>query len=174
MRSLRLLPFGLFLSLLAACSQPDERETVRLDLPDPMVCLQDYSYERHDDPAPAIELMHAAVDQGDPAAMLCRLAFNVDRGHDYIEFQLLYRYYRAANLLPERLEKRVRAMDRDAVSIDIFITHRHSPELAELERGFWNCLEYDAMATELLLRAPPGGDMSCLPRRFLGGRALRI
>lgn len=168
----RLIASGLILSLVAACAPPEPAETVRLDVPDSLECLQDYSYVLDEDPRPAVEAMHVAGDRGDPLALLCRLSFNVNRGRDYTEFELLYRYFRATGMVPERLDKQVRAMDRDAVSLYISMTHRYSPGLAELEYDFWGCLQYDAMATDLLLRALPGGDMGCLPRRFLGGRAV--
>ncbi len=156
--------FGLVLVSIAACTRSEPAATIRLTVPDSLECMRDYSYREGEDPAPAIELMHAAVDRGEPQAILCRLSFTVGRGRDYTEFQLLYRYYRATGLVPERLDERARSMDRDELANRILGTHRFSPELSMFGYNIWNCRAYDAMAVDLLLRAPPGADMTCLPR----------
>jgi hypothetical protein len=169
MRGLCLLTFGLVLSLLAACSPPDERETVRLDLPDPVVCIRDYSPPGENDPATQVDNLLDATRRADtlePDALICLLALYEGRGH-HAEFETVYRYYRATGREPERLNSYLTDLDRVTLATDLRIFHNSSPELAPFKYDFFGCARYDDVATELLIRVEPGEHRRCLPPRWL-------
>ena len=148
---------GLAVFFVVACSQSDRPDPVPIEIPDYFVCIQDYSGD--------VEIMGAAIDRGDPDAILCGLGFEWGRGIESAEVILLYRYYRATGKEPVGLDERIRRQTRKDLAIRLVRAHADSPELTLFPFDSRGCPIYDEIATELLLRAEPGDDMRCMPRR---------
>ena len=142
--------------IAAACSEAPRGEPEPLDLPDWQVCMEDYG-------GSGARLNEAKV-RGDEAAMLCTLALIEGPGRDGEKLRLLYRLYRMREVEPEGLDARVRAMDRQELAARLRNAHMFSPELSSFESGMFGCPRYDPIARDLILRARPSEDMSCLPR----------
>lgn len=157
---------ALSLTLVPGCSEPTPRETVRLEFPDPMECLMEYSDGTDGDYSDEVEALAAAIDRGDPEAMLCSLAMDNGRDTPYANFGMLYRYYRATGREPERLNSYLVDFDRETLSYQLMNLHDFSPELTMFETDFFGCRKYDPVALELLMRVEPGEDMRCLPPRW--------
>jgi hypothetical protein len=142
-----------------ACTEAQPHQPEPLDLPDWEACVAGYGGDIHQ--------VLDAVERGAPAAMLCELAVTAWREPDSRRFELLYRLYRLRGREPEGLDAMVRTMDRREVATRLGIIHRFSAELEAFEFGYWGCTAYDPVARELILRAEPGGDMECVPRRWV-------
>lgn len=166
MRVGKLIVGALSLTLVPGCGGPTPRETVRLELPDPMECMRDYSPPGEDDPATLVDSLWDATERAEPAAFICSLALREGRGR-YGEFEMLYRYYRATGKEPERLNSHLVDLDRETLSYRLMNLHDFSAELTMFETDYFGCRTYDDVATELLMRVDPGEDMSCLPPRWL-------
>jgi hypothetical protein len=147
----------LALFLVLGCGERDRPDPVPIEIPDYFVCIQDYSGD--------VEIMGAAIDRGDPDAILCGLGFEWGRGIESAEVSLLYRYYRATGEEPVGLDERIRRRARNDLAIRLEIAHADSPELTPFPFDSRGCPIYDEIATELLLRVEPGDDMRCMPRR---------
>ena len=142
----------------AACGAAEPAEPEPLDLPDWEVCLADWGGD--------IQRMLDAVDRGEEAAIICDLAVSAWREPDRATFVSLYRLYRLRGREPEGLDALARELERDMLAARLLNIHAFSAELEEVDRGFWGCPDYDPVARELILRAEPGGDMVCVPRRW--------
>lgn len=143
---------------VVACSQSERPEPVPIEISDYFVCIQDYSGD--------VEIMGAAIDRGDPDAILCGLGFEWGRGIESAELTLLYRYYRATGEEPVGLDERIRRQVRNDLAIRLEIVHDMSPEPTPFPFDSRGCPVYDEIATELLLRVELGDDRRCLPRRW--------
>ena len=141
-----------------ACSQPQPAAPEPINLPHWRVCLETYD----GDP----DHMLAAIDRGDPDAMLCSLALDEGRELESYERELLYRYYRATGREPEGLDASIRQLDRQDLAASLRTIHRFSPELEMFDTDSRGCPVYDPIARELLMRVEAPGDTHCLPRRW--------
>ena len=158
--ALRFLRSALCAACIAgACTEPEPASPQALDLPDWETCLDEFGGDIH-------QLLDA-VDRGEEAAMLCNLATRYWRDDDEVKFELLYRLYRLRGREPEGLDAMVRALDRRQVATRLGIVHMFSAELVPFESDPRGCPDYDPVARELILRAEPGGDMVCVPRRWV-------
>jgi hypothetical protein len=117
MRLLRAITAGSLLLLACACSQPQASTTPeQITLPHWRACLETYD----GDP----DHMLAAIDRGDPDAMLCSLALDEGRELESYERELLYRYYRATGREPEGLDASIRQLDRQDLAANLRTIHR--------------------------------------------------
>ena len=147
----------LALFFVLGCGERDRPDPVPIEIPDYFVCIQDYSGD--------VEIMGAAIDRGDPDAILCGLGFEWGRGIESAELTLLYRYYRATGEEAAGLDERIRRQVRNDLAIRLEIVHDMSLELTSFPFDSRGCPIYDEIATELLLRAKPGADLRCVPQR---------
>ena len=159
MRLLRAITAGSLLLFACACSQPQASTTPeQITLPHWRACLETYD----GDP----DHMLAAIDRGDPDAMLCSLALDEGRELESYERELLYRYYRATGREPEGLDASIRQLDRQDLAANLRTIHRFSPELEMFDTDSRGCPVYDPIARELLMRVEAPDDTHCLPRRW--------
>ena len=156
---LRAISIVSLMLIAGACSQPQASTTPEpIILPDWRACLETYD----GDP----DQMLAAIDRGDPDAMLCSLALDEGRGFESYKRELLYRYYRATGREPEGLDASIRQLDRQELAIFLLNTHDFSPELEMFESDSRGCPVYDPIARDLLMRVETPEDTHCLPRRW--------
>ncbi|MFP4519125.1 MAG: hypothetical protein ACLFQ5_06695 [Oceanicaulis sp.] len=144
---------------LGACSDTRRSEPEPLELPHWRECMESYGGD--------IDARFEAYDRGEEFAILCALSIDEGRDLPRADLENLYRLYRLRGREPEGLDALVRRYDRATVASLIRSRHRFSGELDPFENTRSGCPKYDPVARELILRAEPGGDMFCVPRRWV-------
>ncbi|MGJ3231826.1 MAG: hypothetical protein ACFE0P_08510 [Oceanicaulis sp.] len=144
---------------LFACSESLRPAAEPLDLPHWRECAESYGGD--------VDARFEAKDRGEEFAILC--ALSIDEGRDLPRSDLknLYRIYRIRGREPEGLDALVRRFNRASVASMVRVAHDSAGELDVFERTRRGCTKYDPVARELILRAEPGGDMFCIPRRWI-------
>ena len=143
----------------AACAESERSEPVPLELPHWSDCADSYGGD--------IDARFEARARGEEFAILCALAIDEGRDLPSADLQNLYRIYRIRGREPERLDALVRQFDRREVWAMLLNTHDFSGELDPVRFDYWGCPDFDPIARELLLRAEPGENMDCVPRRWV-------
>ncbi len=156
----------LSMACMTACSEPERPPPVPIEIPDALECIEDYADNDDRNPTSDIKNLWAAIDHGNPDAMLCSLGIGGGREETRDQIEMLYRWYRATGREPEGLGERIQGLNRSELGSLLRMAHEFNPELEPFKSDRRGCPIYDEIATELLLRVENGGwDQRCLPRR---------
>jgi len=145
--------------ILCACSETSRAAPERLELPHWRDCADSYGGD--------IDAQFEARQRGEEFAILCALTIDEGRDLPRADLENLYRIYRIRGREPERLDALVRRYDRSELWAMLLNIHDYSDELEPVRRNLWGCPDFDPITRELLLRAEPGENMECVPRRWL-------